>query len=153
MSISVRPCQASDADFVLSLVGRFSEFSLPGWRPAADLDRLNRATLQKALELREAGADSFVAEVAGQLAGFIHLQTQVDYFTGEACGYIADVAVDQAFEGQGVGGRLLAQAEEWCSAKGYRLLTLYLFAGNARAQRLYETHGFQQEVIKYVKPV
>ncbi len=154
MSISIRPYKPEDAQFILSLVPRFSEFPLPEWRTAAELDRTTLASLQKALERAEDGADVFVAgEASGQRAGFIHLQTERDFFTGEKCGYVSEVAVDPAFEGQGVGSLLLAKAEEWCAAKGYRLLTLYVFAANARAQRLYERLGFRSEAIKYVKQV
>ncbi len=154
ISFSVRPYEAEDAQFILSLVARFSEFPLPEWRTAADLDRPTRASLQQALEQAEDGADIFVAvDASGRRAGFIHLQTEPDFFTGEKCGYISEVAVDPAFEGQGVGSLLLAKAEEWCAAKGYRLLTLYVFAANARAQRLYERLGFRPEVTKYVKQV
>ena len=154
MSISIRLCETEDAEFILSLVARFSEFPLPHWRTAIDLERANRAALQKALEQAEDGAAIFVAvEASGQRAGFIHLQTEPDFFTGEKCGYISEVAVDPTFEGQGVGSLLLARAEEWCAVKGYRLLTLYVFAANTRAQRLYERLGFRPEATKYVKQV
>lgn len=48
---------------------------------------------------------------------------------------------------------LLETAEEWTRTNGYRLLALYVFAGNARARQIYEKHGFDQEVIKYVKVI
>jgi ribosomal protein S18 acetylase RimI-like enzyme len=77
----------------------------------------------------------------------------MDYFTAKKHGYISDLAVDKTFEGQGVGRMLMDQAGEWARQKGYRLLTLYVFAGNQRAQRMYERNGFSQEVIKYVKAI
>ena len=66
-------------------------------------------------------------------AGFIHLETQADYFSGEKHGYISDLAVSKSFEGRGVGRILLEAAEAWARVNGYRLLTLYVFSGNTRA--------------------
>jgi ribosomal protein S18 acetylase RimI-like enzyme len=144
----------SACDFIISLVTRFSEFDLPAWRSAHEVDHTNRMLLEKAMETPEPDSQIFVAEAKnGRRAGFIHLQTQTDYFTGEKHGYISDLAVDKTFEGQGIGRMLVDQAEEWAHQKGYRLLTLYVFAGNQRAQRLYERNGFSQEVIMYVKGI
>jgi len=83
--------------------------------------------------------------------GFVRLETQVDYFSGEKHGYISDVAVSKSVEGRGIGRMLLEAAESWARSNGYRLLTLYVFSANARARRVYERYGFQPEVVKYVK--
>ncbi|MGE5377355.1 MAG: GNAT family N-acetyltransferase [Bacteroidota bacterium] len=55
---------------------------------------------------------------------------------------MSDLAVDQKFEGQGIGRLLLEVAEDWTRSNGYHLLTLYVFAGNTRALQIYEKHGF-----------
>jgi ribosomal protein S18 acetylase RimI-like enzyme len=152
--IHIRDFQPSDHDFIAALVLRFSEFDLPEWRTRSEVDNINRVTLQKAIEQPEPGSVIFVAEDdEGRQAGFIHLQTQIDYFNGEKHGYISDLAVDKVFEGQGVGRALMNKAEEWARQQGYGLLTLYVFAGNKRAQLFYEKNGFQQEVIKYAKGI
>jgi ribosomal protein S18 acetylase RimI-like enzyme len=154
MTIRIRTFKPSDSDFIASLVTRFSEFDLPAWRSASEVDHTNRILLQKVMEQPEPDSMIFVAEDEnGRQAGFIHLQTQTDYFNGEKHGYISDLAVDKSFEGQGVGRMLVDQAEEWGLQKGYHFLTLYVFAGNQRAQRMYERNGFYQEVIKYVKVI
>ncbi len=154
VTVRVRPFQPSDAGFVTSLVGRFSEFELPAWRTAGEIDDANRASLQKALADPEPESAILVAEDAlDGLAGFIHLQTQTDYFSGDRHGYISDLAVDKHFEGRGIGRILLDAAEDWARAKGYHLLTLYVFAGNTRARRVYEKHGYSQEIVKYAKVI
>jgi ribosomal protein S18 acetylase RimI-like enzyme len=154
VTIQIRTFQPSDREFILSLASRFSEFDLPEWRLKSEIDHANRAVLQKALEHPEPDSALLVAEdESGQPVGFIHLQTQTDYFTGEPHGYISDLAVDKSVEGQGIGRLLLEAAEAWGRTKGYRLLTLYVFAGNTRAQQLYQKSGFSQEVVKYVKTI
>ncbi len=153
MAIRVRPFQPTDRDFIASLIPRFSEFELPAWRQKIEIDTATQNSLQKALEQSEPDAAIFVAEdETGTPAGFIHLQTQIDYF-GEKHGYISDLAVHQSFEGQGVGHLLIEIAETWTRTKGYRLLSLYVFASNTHARQVYEKRGFSQEVIKYVKEI
>ncbi|MBE7467598.1 MAG: GNAT family N-acetyltransferase [Anaerolineae bacterium] len=154
MAIQVRSFRPSDSEFITSLITRFTEFDLPAWRSADEINYTNHSLLLQAMAQPEPDSALLIAEdETGRRAGFIHLQTQTDYFNGEKHGYISDLAVDQAFEGQGVGGLLLETAEAWSRAKGYDLLTLYVFAGNRRAQRLYEKHGFGPELIKYVKKI
>jgi ribosomal protein S18 acetylase RimI-like enzyme len=151
MTIQIRPYLPTDQEFILSLVGRFSGFDLPEWRRVEDVDATNRAALVEALEEPNPGSAIFLAEEDGIPAGFIHLQSQTDYFTGESHGYISEVAVAPSFEGRGVGHRLLETAEDWARSKGYFLLTLYVFAGNTHARHVYERFGFREEVIKYGK--
>ena len=106
------------------------------------------------METPEAGSAIYIAEdETGKRAGFIHLQTQTDYFNNKKVGYISDLAVDSAFEGQGVGRILLDKAEEWARAEGCHLLSLYVFSNNSHARKIYEKLGFNEEVTKYVKPL
>jgi ribosomal protein S18 acetylase RimI-like enzyme len=152
MTLHLRPYQSSDYEFILSLVARFSEFELPEWRRAEEIDQTNQRLLEQALNQPEPESAIFIAEdEGGVLAGFIHLQTLTDYFNGERHGYISDLAVDKACEGRGVGRLLLDSAEEWARQKGYRLLTLHVFSGNTHAQQIYEKRGFKPEVLKYVR--
>ena len=153
-AIHVRLFTSADTDFILSLVTRFSSFDLPEWRTAREIDQTNENLLCQAMKGPEPDSVIFIAEDEnGTRAGFIHLQTQTDYFNGEKHGYISDLTVDQTFEGQGVGRLLLEKAEAWARKENYHLLTLYVFAGNERARQLYERNGFQQELIKYAKEI
>ncbi len=152
--IHIRAFTPADSGFIISLVPRFSEFDLPEWRSASEIDAANLNLLRKAMEQPEPDSTFFIAEdESGKPAGFIHLQTQTDHFTGRNHGYISDLAVDKSFEGQGVGSALMEKAEEWAAQKGYRLLTLYVFANNKRARSLYEKSGFHQELAKYAKAI
>lgn len=154
MTIQIRKYKPSDSEFILSLVSRFSEFELPEWRQRDEIDGTNQASMERALNQPRPDSAVFIAEDEnGKRAGFIHLQTENDYFRDEKYGYISDLAVDASFEGQGIGRKLLATADEWARAKGYRLLALYVFSGNRRARQVYEKYGFKEEVIKYVKAV
>jgi len=152
MAIHIRTFKPTDSEFILSLVTRFSEFTLPDWRSINEIDSANHALLLKSIQTPEPDSIIFIAEDENASpVGFIHLQTQTDYFNGEKHGYISDLAVEKSFEGKGVGKLLIHEAEEWAIQKGYHILTLYVFSGNTHAQHLYEKRGFEEEVIKYVK--
>jgi ribosomal protein S18 acetylase RimI-like enzyme len=92
-----------------------------------------------------------VAEAGDGPAGFVHLETAVDFFTRERHGHVSTLVVAPEYERQGVGRALLDAAEAWCRARGYRLLTLHVFEQNASARRLYERAGFRIDTIKYLK--
>lgn len=154
MKFRIRTALPTDRDFILSLASRFSDFDLPEWRATSEVNETNHRLLLKAVEHPEPGSAVFVVEAQnGKLAGFIHLETEADFFSGSPHGYIAHLGVDKAFEGQGAGQLLMEHAETWTRQQGYSLLTLYVFAGNLRAQRLYQKNGFQQELIKYAKEI
>ena len=44
-------------------------------------------------------------------------------------------------------------AEAWARARGYRLLSLDVFADNRRAIDFYGRRGFKRETIRMVKPL
>jgi ribosomal protein S18 acetylase RimI-like enzyme len=154
MKIHIRPFTLSDTSFIESLLPRFSEFELPVWRQRDEIDSTNLDTLKKAMEMPESSSAIYIAEdETGERAGFLHLQTQNDYFNGKKVGYISDLAVDAAFEGHGIGRILLDKAEEWARVEGCHLLSLNVFSNNSHARKIYEKYGFNEEVTKYVKPL
>jgi GNAT superfamily N-acetyltransferase len=154
VAILIRAFNPADAGFVLSLAPRFSEFDLPEWRSLEEIDNTSRDRLQKAVEESRSDSAIFIAEEeSGESVGFVHVETETDYFTGKKQGRISDLAVAKSRETRGVGLRLLEAAEDWARGQGYDLLSLIVFAGNTRARQLYDTYGFVPEVMKYVKSI
>lgn len=154
MAIRTRAFDPSDAGFVISLATRFSDFALPEWRLPSEIDNASRNRLQKAVEQPQPDAVILIAEdESGEPVGFIHVQTETDYFDGEKQGRISDLAVAKSCEARGIGFRLLQAAEDWALGQGYDLVTLVVFVDNTRARQLYDNYGFSPEVLKYVKPI
>lgn len=52
--------------------------------------------------------------------------------------------LDPAYQGRGVGNRLMQEAVGFCRGKGYRRVYLTTFAGLTAARHLYEKFGFRQ---------
>ncbi len=57
--------------------------------------------------------------------------------------HVAQIAVDPAERGRGLGGRLLASAMSVAASAGYARMTLLVAASNAPARGLYERAGFR----------
>jgi GNAT superfamily N-acetyltransferase len=138
----------------MSLADRLAEFPMPSWRTGAQVIDAERAALARALQVASPEAPILVAEdTAGQLLGFVYLETHQDYFTGRAHTHISILVVAGAAEGKGVGRSLLRAAEGWARDRGHPLITLNVFEQNARARALYERLEYGPETLRYVKPL
>jgi len=73
--------------------------------------------------------------------------------TDEPCGHVAIIVLESEAEGQGIARRLMAAAEAWATDRGWRLLSIDVFADNRRAVEFYLRTGFQMESIRLVKPL
>ena len=148
----VRPARPQDRTFVLGLVPRLAQgFPLPACRTQEDVVQAETALLEAALEAMPAGAELLIAETsAGEPGGFVYLEQQLDYY-GRPHGHVSVLAVAASTEGQGVGRTLLEAAETWTRQQGLSLLTLNVFAGNARARAVYDRLGYVPETLRYVK--
>lgn len=51
--------------------------------------------------------------------------------------------LDPAYQGHGVGSRLIAEAMNFCRAAGFKRIYLTTFSGLKTARHLYEKHGFR----------
>jgi ribosomal protein S18 acetylase RimI-like enzyme len=150
----IRLAHADDDEFILSLVERFVEFDLPSWRKRSET--LNGIRNDIARHLRELPPAShlFVAENDDpERLGFLHLQTQRDFFTGVLNCHISDIVVAPPFERRGVGSALLAFAERWAKEHRCRHMTLGVFPGNTAAIAMYERHGYGTELLRMAKLV
>lgn len=142
-----------DDEFILGLVPRFADFTLPPWRRRHECLAGIRDDLLRHLEDQPPNSWLFVAESDGCRVGFVHLQRSTDFFTRRSNCHISDLAVAPEHEGFGVGQALLAHAEDWAREHQCQLVTLAVFPGNERARRLYEANGYATDLLRMAKPV
>jgi ribosomal protein S18 acetylase RimI-like enzyme len=151
---TIRPADSGDRDFILELAERFATVPLPDGREAASV--LDGVLRDIAHHLDAGSPDSrfFVLEQPpGQRAGFLHLQLAHDFFTGGRNCHVSDLAIAIGHEGRGHARALLAFAEAYAREHGCERLTLSVFPGNVRARALYESHGFETDVIRMARPL
>jgi len=151
----IRPAEPSDMDFVTSLSPRLAHVPGPAWHTIEAMegfqDRYMSSTFAPAAV---EGSRTLIAWSAeGQRLGYIHMRPGKDGVTDEPCGYVSLLALGQKAEGTGVARRLMAEAESWARGRGYRFLSLDVYADNKRAVDFYTNGGFKPETIRLVKPL
>jgi len=153
-SIAIRPAEPSDRAFILGLAERFVAFDLPPWRAHDETAAGVRRDIERHLRERPETSHFFVAETEdGTRAGFLHVQSTIDFFTGAPNCHISDIAVASSLDGHGIGSRLLAFAETFAKSRGCRFVTLSVFPATAHTHALYERHGYGVELVRMAKAV
>jgi len=151
-TITIRPAEPADRTFILGLAERFVSFDLPPWRDHDETAAGVYHDIERHLHDRPETSHFFVAETAdGTRAGFLHVQSTIDFFTGASNCHISDIAVEPDLDGRGIGSRLLAFAEAFAKGRGCRFVTLSVFPANTRARALYERHGYGVELVRMAK--
>jgi ribosomal protein S18 acetylase RimI-like enzyme len=152
--ISIRKASPEDEGFIAQHAYRMLDFNLPEWR-ANEKDKMVNADinhLTTVLQTDDENDSIFIAEdESNNPLGFVRVNMQTDYFTGEQHAHVNDIIVTAETEGKGVGKLLLQKADEWAKQKNARWITLNVFNENSRARNVYEKAGYKIEWIKYLK--
>jgi ribosomal protein S18 acetylase RimI-like enzyme len=151
--VTLRPATPDDRTFIESLSPRLSGVPRPPWHDLAAMEDFQDRHLAGSLAPAEGSATLIACSEDGRRLGYIHLRPGKDGVTNEPCGYISLLATAKEAEGSGVASRLMGAAEDWARGRGYRLLSLDVFAHNKRAVAFYERGGFQSETFRMVKPL
>lgn len=129
--VVLRRARVAEADALADLAIAAYEGYLPrlpaGLRPGP-MDADYRAAIDH--------DETWVAETDGTIAGFLVLARRPGHLLLE------NVAVHPAFQGRGIGRRLLALAETRAAEHGFHTIRLYTHAVMVENQRLYERLGY-----------
>jgi len=112
------------------------------WRITAEGKALLREKVEN--ELVDAKRHTFVAEMNGEIIGFIQgeVEKRTDYFP-RTVGSISTAYVVGNFRRKGVGRMLVKRLCEFFSSEGVEDVTLRYIIGNKEAERFWEKLGFQ----------
>ncbi len=96
--------------------------------------------------------EAFMAKTdEGTPAGFVWVAKTHNDFTGQLEASLLNQYVAKPYRGQGLGRRLMETAEEWARQQGLLRISLSVGAHNTLAQRLYETLGYQVDMLRMTK--
>ncbi len=151
--VSLRPATADDRAFIDSLSPRLSGVPRPTWHDLAAMEGFQDRHMAASFAPVDGASTVIACASDGRRLGYIHLRPGKDGVTDEPCGYISLIATTKEAEGTGVATRLMAAAEDWARGRGYRLLSLDVFADNRRAVDFYRRGGFTAETYRMVKPL
>ncbi len=133
---------------------RLRDASLPAWRKPGSLETnltgaeegfFGSATVERTLLVYVDDSDAPI--------GFAQAMMDRDFFSGEPQGHLLFLVTDRAHEGRGVARSLMAAVESWAREQGATGLLLYVFATNENARAAYDRFGFQEDMVKMVKPL
>jgi GNAT superfamily N-acetyltransferase len=150
--VRIRAAAPADEAFILQLTDQLGAFAVPYWRTAAEIATADHIILLDALHEPEPETSLLIAEAEpGKPLGCVFSSTREDYFTHERHAHVEVLAVEPSAQGQGIGRTLMDAAEGWARSRGYRRITLNVFAQNGRAREVYEHFGYQPETVHYLK--
>jgi len=152
-TVTLRPATSADRAFIDSLSPRLSSVPRPAWHDLAAMEGFQDRHMAVSFAPIDGASTLIACAEDGRRLGYIHLRPGKDGVTDEPCGYISLLATTKEAEGSGVATRLMAAAEDWARERGYRLLSLDVFADNRRAVDFYRRGGFKTETRRMVKPL
>jgi len=130
--IAVRAALMADADAIASLCGQLGYPST-----GADVER------RLAQLAREPDAVVLVADSAGAgVVGWVHVRA-LHLLTRDPGAEIAGLVVDESRRGRGIGGRLMAAAEDWARRRGLAELRLRSNVIRDEAHAFYRRLGYE----------
>jgi ribosomal protein S18 acetylase RimI-like enzyme len=149
--VAIRLATPADRAFLSELADRLADFDRPVWRSHAEIAEGDRRALFEAIDHPRPGTELFIAELDGASAGCLLMWTLEDYFSQQWHAHVSVIAVTREAEGHGVGRALMDYAERWARERGHKMITLSVFEGNRRAQRLYDRAGYSTEMRRMLK--
>ena len=148
MVATYREARPADADFIAQMLAEAASWDRPAGTPSAPLSEV-LAISQIADHIEgwgRTGDGGVIVEIDGRPAGacWFRLMTAEHPGYGFIAPHIPDVglAVSPAFQGRGIGRRLLEAAIGQARELGFASLGISVAEGNRRARRLYESVGF-----------
>lgn len=143
--IAIRCGDKTDRTFIAELGGRVLGSSVSTLRPAPGA--LVHDSFVRLLDIVFSQSHvALLASVDGKDVGFVLLlDSMPDEVTMLPQAFIAYMAVDSAYERQGVATQLVAAAQDEARARGLPYLSLMVTDENLAARALYEKAGFATE--------
>jgi ribosomal protein S18 acetylase RimI-like enzyme len=142
-AVIIRPARVADADAVAALSKQLGYDAAPD----AVADRLARLLGRREQQF-------LVADEDGRVVGWIHMLV-TEYVEAEAFVQIGGLVVDREYRRQGIGRRLLAQAEEWAAQQGCSVVRLSSNEKRVAAHAFYQRAGYTilKTQYSFAKPI
>ncbi len=143
----LRIADVADADAIATVHVRSWQVVYRGLLPDHCLDNLRveqRAAYWGNVIHRGAGGVA-VAEVDGEIAGFVALGASRDADARPATGEIFAIYLSPAHWRKGLGSALMSWSLRTARERGWVRMTLWVLAGNTGARRFYEARGWRDD--------
>ena len=147
-----RPAKLEDYDQLLLLLPQLADFEIPIKRMARDLWEGDAKLLKTILEQQSSVTFADVAlDERSTIQGLIMVTVREELLSHKPSAHLETIVVAPKARGQGLGRRLLERAENRAAKLGARSLSLHVFSTNIRARSLYQSHGYEEELLRCIK--
>jgi len=152
-TFEIREADAEHGEAMLALLPRLADYDVPASRNPADLWMDDAKLMRRWLGGEEECLVHVALDPDGVVLGFSMVRLRPELLSHAPSAHLEAIALDKRAEGRGVATALLDTAERAARAQGALTMTLHVFACNTRARRLYERHGYDGELMRYIKPL
>jgi GNAT superfamily N-acetyltransferase len=143
LEVTTRPARICDAEAIARLTRQLG------------YDVETRSIEDRLSRLLARGDQQFlIAEHDGRAIGWINMIV-VEYIETGAFVTIGGLVVDREYRGQGIGRRLLTEAEQWATQQGCTIVRLSSSATRTEAHKFYEHVGYMsvKTQLSFAKPL
>jgi ribosomal protein S18 acetylase RimI-like enzyme len=153
MPVRIEKADPADCEEMLILFPRLASFDVPNGR---NPDHLWRGDADMLRKWANEGSEDCIVHVAkndeGAIVGVTMVTLRSEFLSHSPSAHLEVITVAASAEGKGVGKDLMAAAEAAARNRGANSMTLFVFAKNAGARRVYQSAGFDEELIHCIKP-
>lgn len=153
MKYSIRSGTSQDLPGIEKLLPRLADFDVPAYRTPEHLWHGDRDIIIEWADGKRADIKVVVAIAEDTVVGVAVLTFKKELLSGEPSAHLEVLAVGKNAEGAGVGSALMKEIETIASTNGAQGISLHVFSNNKRARALYERQGFNDELMRYFKPL
>jgi GNAT superfamily N-acetyltransferase len=106
-----------------------------------------------ARRLKDKDFKIFVAEESGLVIGYVMgwVRLRPPLYERRKVGYLANIFVDEAARGGGVGGRLYRRLEKWFKTKDVNFIEATAYAGNSDTLDAFRSYGLRDLSVTFYK--
>ncbi len=149
---NIRPAKSTDRNAILAMLPQLADFNLPQGRDPKHLWAADADLADAVLNNRAPDTFCHVAVNSNdQPIGLILVSLRPEMLSCTPSAHLEAIVVHPDARGKGLGRLLLTYAEAAAKQHGAQSLTLHVFANNTRARALYDSHGFNSELIRAIK--
>ncbi len=151
MKFIIRAAGIEDKDQILSLIPRLADFDVPEHRNPDHVWLDIRSLFLEWLGGSKPKHWVSVAAVDDIVVGVVMTSQREEVLSHDPSVHLDMLVVAKSAQGYGIGRALLDAAEKQAIVDGAKSMSLFVFANNERARRLYEDVGFEGELIRCFK--
>ncbi|MEM7098193.1 MAG: GNAT family N-acetyltransferase [Pseudomonadota bacterium] len=150
--LNVRPAESSDVPAVLKLLPDLADFDLPERREPKHLWQGDAELFQAIFAGKHPNTFCEVAlNEAGGVIALAMITMREELMSHAPSAHLETLLVAADARGTGLGRKMLAYAEQCAQHRGAKSLSLHVFANNHRARSLYNSAGYDSELIRAIK--